>query len=203
MASNRKRIGVRAPDDRWKLLGELLEARRRVALGYQYRPAFARARLPRTPDGHENVRLVQDIENNLRHSYPAGTLRQIAAYYAVTYDSLTAVLAGTADALVPAAPSAPAASVTQLPPMTDAARIASARPYADAIQRRLRELAGQGDTDPAGNRVFPAAPDDAKAWDGIGARMDIDDRVWFIADLQRRADGRDGGALSAPAPPEV
>ena len=98
---------------------------------------------------------------------------------------------------------APAASVTQLPPMTDAARIASARPYADAIQRRLRELAGQGDTDPAGNRVFPAAPDDAKAWDGIGARMDIDDRVWFIADLQRRAGGRDGGALSAPVPDEV
>jgi hypothetical protein len=86
--------------------------------------------------------------------------------------------------------------------MTDAARIASARPYADAINRRLRELAGQGLPDPPGARVFPASPADARTWDGIGARLDIDDRVWFIADLQRRADGRDGSG-SGSGEPEV
>jgi len=201
MASGTRPIEGASPEGR-RLLGALL-GQRRKELGYTHRPAFARERLPLTPNGNLNTRLLADIEEAYRDTFPEDTLRQLAQAYLVAYDSLAAVAHLRARALAPVPRQAPAASVTQLPPMTDAARIASARPYADAIQRRLRELAGQGDTDPTGTRVFPAAPDDAKAWDGIGARMDIDDRVWFIADLQRRADGRDGGAISAPVPDEV
>ena len=38
--------------------------------------------------------------------------------------------------------------------------------------------------------MFPDSPEDAKAWDGIGDWLDIGDRVWFIADLRRRARAR-------------
>lgn len=189
MASDRRPV-VRAPETAWQRLGELLQLRR-AELGYKRRPGFTR-------DRDINIRLVTDIENAYRpNTFLTPTLREIAQAYAVTYDSVTAVLAGTAEKLEPAAP---AATVTQLPPMTDAARIASARPYADAINRRLRELAAGGFTDPGGAQVFPASPADARTWDGIGARLDIDDRVWFIADLQRRADGRDGSGTGSGEP---
>jgi len=182
MASDRRPV-IRAPETAWQRLGELLQLRR-AELGYKRRPGFTR-------DRDINIRLVTDIENAYRpNTFLTPTLREIAQAYAVTYDSVTAVLAGSASELAPAA-AAPPATVTQLPPMTDAARIASARPYADAINRRLRELAAKGFTDPGGGQVFPASPADARTWDGIGARLDIDDRVWFIADLQRRDDGRD------------
>jgi hypothetical protein len=190
MPSDRRPV-IRGPETAWRRLGELLQLRR-AELGYKRRPAFTR-------DRDINIRLVTDIENAYRpNTFLNPTLREVAQAYDVTYDSLTAVLAGTADALDPAAPGAP---VTRLPPMTDAARIASARPYADAINRRLRELALRGVADPRGAQVFPASPDDAGTWDGIGARLDIDDRVWFIADLQRRADGRD--SRSGSGEPDV
>ena len=77
----------------------------------------------------------------------------------------------------------------QSPPMTDPARIASDRPWFDAINERRVALAARGITDPSGAQMFPDSPDDAKAWDGIGARLGIGARVWFIADLQRWAAG--------------
>jgi hypothetical protein len=194
---------------RLRQLGALLRLRR-AAVGYRYRPAFVKAR-------GTNERMVSDIERGRRDTYTFPSLEDVAGAYDVTYKSMMAVVWSDAAELVPApaevaepvlagaadelAPAAPPATVTQLPPMTDAARIVSARPYADAINRRLRELAGQGLTDPGGVQVFgPGA--DAKTWDGIGARLDIDDRVWFIADLQRRAGDRDG-AGSGSAEPEV
>jgi hypothetical protein len=209
MASDR-RPAVRAPEAAWRRLGELLQ-RRRADLGYLRRPAFTREQFI-------NIRLVTDIENAYRpNTFLTPTLQDIARAYEVTWDSLTAVLAGTADALVPAPP---AAAVVQLPPITDPARAASVRPYVTRINKRLRHLASLGVTDPDGTQVFlrcPAepvadppgyagigSPGDAKAWDGIGTRMDIDDRVWFIADLQHRADGRDGaGSGSGSGEPEV
>jgi hypothetical protein len=191
MPSDRRPV-VRAPEAAWRRLGELLQLRR-AELGYKRRPGFTR-------DRDINIRLVTDIENAYRpNTFLTATLREISQAYAVTYESLTAVLAGTADALDPAAP---LASVTELPPMTSGARIASDRPYFDEINERRVALAARGITDPSGAQLFPGSPDDAKTWDGIGARMPIRDRVWFIADLQRRADGRDG-AGSGSAEPEV
>jgi hypothetical protein len=181
MASDR-RPAVRAPEEGWQRLGELLQLRR-AELGYRRRPAFVR-------EHGINIRLVTDIENAYRpNTFLTPTLREIAQAYQVTYESLTAVLAGNAAALEPAAPEA-----VRLPPITSPARLAADNSHFIAIERRLRELAAQGVTDPGGAQVFPDSPADAQAWDGIGARMDLDDRAWLIADLQRRANGRAGNS---------
>jgi hypothetical protein len=190
LAPNHKRHAVTADGGRWRLLGELLQGRRQE-LGFKFRPAFARERLPLTDDGNPNTRLVADIENaydSRINTFPAGTLRLLAGAYEATYDSVLAVLAGKADALVPAAPAAPPDDSLPLSP----ARAASDRPWYREINERRVALAARGITDPDGAQMFPDRPDDAKAWDGIGARLDIDARVWFIADLRRRAAGRAG-----------
>ncbi len=191
MTVNRKRHATVAAGGRWELLGELLQARRQQ-LGYRFRPAFARDRLPATPDGNRNVRLPADIENHYRDTYPPGTLRLIAHAYEVTYESLTAVLAGNADRLA----AVPAVPPGWAPPM-DPVRAASDRPWFDPVNERRVALAARGITDPAGAQMFPDSPDDAKAWDGIGARLPVGDRVWFIADLRRRAAARAAGSGTA------
>jgi len=84
---------------------------------------------------------------------------------------------------------APAASLPA-PPMDDAARTAADRPYADRIWERLRAWAAKGVTDPSGAQLFGPGTPDAQAWDGTAGRMDDGDRVWHIADLQRREAAR-------------
>lgn len=175
-----RRPVVRAPDAAWQRLGELLQLRR-GDLGYRRRPAFTR-------EHGINIRLVTDIENAYRpNTFLNPTLADIARAYQVTYDSVLAVLAGNADELAPASP-----APDRLPPTADPARVASDRPWFDEINERRVALAAAGVTDPDGTQMFPGDPDDAKAWDGIGARLGVADRVWFIADLRRRADGRNG-----------
>jgi hypothetical protein len=173
-----RRPVVRAPEDAWQRLGELLQLRR-AELGYKRRPAFTR-------EHGINIRLVTDIENAYRpNTFLTPTLREIAQAYQVTYESLIAVLGKKADELTPA--SRPVYGET--PPMSPE-RAGSDRPWHKEINDRRVALAAMGVTEPDGAHMFPDAPDDAKAWDGIGARLDIDDRVWFIADLRRRAAGR-------------
>ena len=179
-----RRPVVRAPDDAWKRLGELLQLRR-AELGYRRRPAFTR-------EHGINIRLVTDIENAYRpNTFLTPTLREIAQAYQVTYESVIAVLGGKADELAPALPDRLMDGPDGWrPPIADKARRDADAPYAMEIMERLLALAAGGVTDPSGAQVFPDAAGDAKAWDGIGARMDVRDRVWFIADLRRRADGR-------------
>ena len=74
--------------------------------------------------------------------------------------------------------------------MADPGRIASDHHYFDEINERRVARAARGITSPSGAQMFPDSPDDAKAWDGIGARLPVGDRVWFIADLRRRAAAR-------------
>jgi hypothetical protein len=196
-APNHKRHAVTASQDRWRLLGELLQGRRQE-LGFKFRPAFARARLPLTDDGNPNTRLVADIENaydSRINTFPPGTLRLLAGAYEATYDSVLAVLAGKADVLAPAGP----APVPDVAPPLSPARAASDRPWYKEINEQRVALAARGVTDPSGAQMFGAGTDDAKAWDGIGARLDIDARVWFIADLRRRAAGRDGSSGTGAA----
>jgi hypothetical protein len=230
MAANRKRLAIWASEDKWKLLGELLEERRRVGLGYVFRTTFARARLPLTPDGNPNTRRVDDLESNRRpNRWPPGTLKEMAAAYGVLYEwppgpegermraaaaprtgPVLAVLAGEADALIAVGQvqvhaalfhsAAPADGPDGWqPPIADPVRRAADAPYAAPILERLLELADAGVIDPSGAQVFPDSPDDAKAWDGIGARLPVRDRVWFIADLRRWEAGNAGNSGTGTA----
>lgn len=181
----------KAPIEGRRLLGALL-AQRRTELGYTHWPAFARDRLPLTPSGNPNTRLLADIEKAYRDNFPEPRLRQLAQAYLVTYESLTAVAHLRARVLVPASPAA-------VPPVDEtspfpSARTVSDRPWFDEINERRVALAGRGITAPSGEQMFPGTPDDAQLWDSIGSRLDIGARVWFIADLRRRAAGRDGSS---------
>ncbi len=192
MASDRRPV-VRAPDAAWQRLGELLQLRR-AELGYRRRPAFTR-------EHGINIRLVTDIENAYRpNTFLTPTLREIAQAYQVSYDSVIAVLLGHDDELIPVTPD----RLTDgpdgwQPPIADRARRDADAPYAMEIMERLLALADRGVTDPSGAQVFPGAPGDAMAWDGIGARLDVRDRVWFIADLRRLAGGRAGNSGTGAA----
>jgi hypothetical protein len=184
LAAHDRRPVVRAPEVAWQRLGELLQLRR-AELGYRRRPAFTR-------EHGINIRLVTDIENAYRpNTFLTPTLREIAQAYEVTYDSVLAVLRGEADELIPAVP------VPLDPPIADPARIAADRPFFDEINERRVALAARGITDPTGAQMFPDDPQDAQAWDGIGARLPVRDRVWFIAELRRHEDGRDPGGAGA------
>jgi hypothetical protein len=177
-----RRPVVRAPDDAWKRLGELLQLRR-AELGYKRRPAFTR-------DCDINIRLVTDIENAYRpNTFLTPTLREIAQAYRVTYDSLIAVLLQHDDELIPAAPPSPLAYLGNAP-IADRARRDADAPYAMEIMERVLDYTSRGIRNPTGTQLFPDSPEDAQIWDGIGARLDIGDRVWLIADLRRRAAGR-------------
>jgi hypothetical protein len=190
-----RRPVIRAPEDRWRLLGELLQLRR-SELGYRRRPAF-------TKDRDINIRLVADIENAYRpNTFLNPTLQEIAQAYQVTYDSIVAVLGEKTGRLTPVLPAVPQAAGPGSalmdadrppPPMLNEARIAADRPYYERIMGRVDLLRGQGIADPAGTQVFPDSPVDGKDWDDAAARWDISDRAWMIADLQRRAALRDDG----------
>jgi hypothetical protein len=173
-----RRPVVRAPEDAWRRLGELLQLRR-ADLGYKRRPAFTR-------EHGINIRLVTDIENAYRpNTFLTPTLREIAQAYQVTYDSLIAVLGKKADALTPAAPTP--LPVPGGPPAwmaSDEDRTAANRPYADRILGRLDMLRAQGILTPSGAQLFPDSPADAADWDKYDD-WEPQDRVWFLADLQR------------------
>jgi hypothetical protein len=183
-----RRPVIRGSEDAWKRLGELLQLRR-AELGYHRRPAFTR-------EHGINIRLVTDIENAYRpNTFLTPTLREIARAYEVTYDSVVAVILEHDDELIPASPARLAAGQDGwVPPIADKARRDADTPYAMEIMERLLALAGGGTTDPSGGQVFGEGTDDAKAWDGIGRRLPVRDRVWFIADLRRLGADRDGRA---------
>jgi hypothetical protein len=169
-----------AKPDRARLLGELLRLRR-AAIGYRHVPAFVR-------DRDINTRMVGDIEHGRRDTYTLPTLKDdIAPAYEVTYESMMAVVWSDAGELAPAAAVPPPDEDT--PPMTPE-RAAATRPWFDEINERRVALAARGVTNPSGAQMFPDAPADAKAWDGIGDRWSVGDRVWFIAEVRRQSAGR-------------
>jgi len=178
-----------ATDARRSLLGRLLRLRR-AALGYRHVPAFVK-------DRDINTRMVGDIEHGRRDTYTFPTLEDIAAAYEVTYMSMMAVVWSDAGELVPAAapaPPAPAEAPRWMPPTDDMARDAANRPWFDPVNERRVRLAARGIADPAGEQMFPDAPDDAEAWDDIAESIPVGDKVWIIADLRRRAAGRVPGS---------
>ncbi len=193
-----------APEEGRVLLGALL-AQRRKELGYTHWPAFARDRLPLTPMGNPNTRMLADIEKAYRKRFPEPTLRQLARAYLVNYRSLLDVAHLRRNTLIPVSPDdAPAEPPAEppgwAPPVLGAAHPAAVRPYADRIWERLRQLALRGVADPDGGQVFGPGTPDAKTWDGTGARgLDLPDRVWLVADLQRWGDARAAGSEATSA----
>jgi len=191
---------AKAPDDGLLLLGALLR-KRRIELGYTHRPAFIRDRLPLTPKGNLNTRLVADIEKAYRKDFPDYTLEKLAAAYQVTYESVVAVAYLRARALEPgpAAPGLLPAVIPAGPPgwlASDKKRSAADRSYADEIKGRLKLLRLQGVTAPEGEQIFGEGTDDARLWDKYAADWEPRDVVWFIADIQRRNAARAAGPNS-------
>lgn len=184
---------VGAAPGRLRELGRLLMWRR-AALGHSYRPAFL-------AEQDVNGRMVSDIERGRRDNYTGPTLEDLAAAYAVTYDSILAVARGKADELTPVPVSRATGPARRTrarhddpagvppAPFDDPGREQADYPYAVPIWKQFVDMAGEGIA-VSGERLFPDSPDDAKAWDGTAGRMDVGDRVWFIADLRRRAAGR-------------
>ena len=164
---------------RLRLLGELLRLRR-AAIGYRHVPAFVR-------DRGINTRMAGDIEHGRRDTYTHPTLKDdVAPAYEVTYESMMAVVWSDAGELAPAGEN-PAALQS---PFADPARTDSNRPWYDPVNERRVRLAARGITDPDGAQMFPDAPDDARAWDGMAVSIPVGDKVWAIADLRRRAAAR-------------
>ena len=205
MASKAQRAVTGVPAERWGQLGRALQAWREDVLGYKARSRFAADRLPLTPDGNVNTKLIQELEMNYRPgTFTRWSLEDAAGAYRVTYESVLAFLHGEADTLVPvpavpaaAGPAAPA-GVPALPPspLGDPGREAADRPYALAIWDRFLSLPRRVG-DPSGAELFPGSPADARDWDKYTADWDIGDRVWFVADLQRRqADSRNGAGAT-------
>lgn len=187
--SEGRRPAVRADIGAWRKLGELLQLRR-AELGYRRRPAFTR-------DRDINIRLVTDIENNYRpNTYLTGTLREIAQAYAVTYDSLTGVLAEQAAELTPtAAPAVPLTtgpgSSIEPPPRAymTAEEAAAGQADADTIRDRLLAIADKEGIAPGnvtGTRLFGEGTPDAATWDRAAGRFDAWQRIWMIAEIRRR-----------------
>jgi len=192
MPSKAQRAVTDVPPERWGQLGKALQAWREDELGYQARIRFA-------ADRYVNIRLVQDLEKNYRPgTYTKWALQDAAQAYKVTYESVLAFLDGKTNELA-RAEGAPArrfssADMAGLPPspFDDPARDAADLPFVAAIWERFLDLPRRV-TEPSGAQMFPDDTDDARAWDGIGARLPLGDRVWFIADLRRRAAGRHAG----------
>jgi hypothetical protein len=186
-----------APPEGRKLLGVLL-AQRRAELGYTHRPAFTRARLPLTPSGNPNTRLVADIEEAYRDNFPDPRLRQLARAYLVDYRSLLDVAHLRRNTLIPVSPdAAPAAlPIPAGPPgwlAAEEGRSEADRPYADRIRGRLDLLRLQGVTAPSGAQLFGEGTEDARIWDKYAEDWAPWDVAWFVADFQRREAERGSG----------
>jgi hypothetical protein len=202
MPANRnwkRRVEVKAPPAAWQRLGRLLELRRRT-IGYTWRTDFERER-------RVNRRMAADVEKaapDRIDTFTNGSLGLVAQGYAVTYDSMLAVLRGEADELVPVpvapvspdlvpVPGAGLPAGQERPPMSPA-QAAADRPWYDPVNERRFALAERGIFDPTGEQMFPDDPEAADAWDGpFGRSLPIGDRAWFIADLRRLAAARRAG----------
>lgn len=174
----------------WKRLGRQLEDRR-LGMGYRYRPQFIQDRarlLGRDQLAEQTVKEIEKASASRRPgSWTPYKLGQIAPFYDTTADSMLAVVTGEADelAIVPAGPPelGPA-------PMTDEARAQAAWPWAMRIWKDVSayQAAHEGDRDRIPGAALFRDPSLAAAWENTPLWMDLDQRIWALADLMRMAD---------------
>jgi hypothetical protein len=156
--------------------GMLLAARREVYFGMKHRTEFAEARKAEL-SSRSGWRLVSDLENAWRDNFAADTLANIARAYAVTFESMVAVLRGEADALVPldgrpahAVPPPPADSFAALEEIHPADRPAVRQRLAEvqAMIRTARVHVPEGQL--AGAQIFGAGTPEQRFWDAMAAQ---------------------------------
>ena len=163
----------------WKRLGELLTLRRvELDLRYQNRTIFSTER-------GLDYRLVYDIEEHRRPNFRTTTLAGIAAAYAVTFDSLLAVLRDPGANLEPLPPAgAPHIAVVPDPPLPGAelsaldkiaALIASATP---AEREKLDAMVGAMVQNNEVLRLLHGYPDPKGP---VGKRLDLKTRLALCA----------------------
>lgn len=194
----------RGDEKAYARLGAQMRARRHLLdPRFGNRRLFVRERL--VPLGLKDsaaYKLAYDLEQGTlqgRGGFSAGNMLALAQAYQVTPDSVIAVLDGGDLEPLTAAPGRharpePPADRPWLPPL-DAGTLDQARPFADAIWQRLRELALQGVADPSGAQLFPGNDADIATWDQRAGVMSVEERVWLIAALRAReatAHGRTG-----------
>jgi hypothetical protein len=184
-------------------LGALLtERREELDPRYYVREVFAAER-------EINLRMAADLEKGRPRNFTPLTLRDVVApAYGVTYESVLAAADGgdleaapgsphkqRGPRLVPAAEhasGAPEVPVGFISPEMEAA----ARPGAEAIWRKLLDLAREGIASPSGAQLF-ADPLAAAVWDRAVSKGRTErERVWLLAAFQAdapAASGRESG----------
>jgi hypothetical protein len=159
-------------------------------------PRYEQVSSPRTAELERLRRENEDLLKRMAGLAPAGGAGGKTDNAAGTADGAAAIeTARLARALRPLQDPEPAGAAEQ-PRSTDY-YIARARPYADRIWARLRELAAQRVTSPSGAEVFPNSPQHARAWDTWADSRSDHVRIWLIAITQMRDDSADAARLDA------
>lgn len=184
----------------WKRLGELL-IRRRIELdpAYQNRTAFCTER-------GIDYRLAYDIEEARRTNFRKGTLAGVAIAYAVTLDSMLAVLDDPrtelirAPAPVPRSPegappaesgTAPARATTgEMPVIT--ADFGELSPYVDAVWGEVGRAKAEFGPSPDGRQVFPHNVHEARMWEHRLPEPERVRLISFIRMMDHRTLGTNG-----------
>ena len=193
----------RGDEKAYARLGAQMRARRHLLdPRFGNRHLFVRERL--IPLGLKETaarKLVYDLESGKlqgRGGFSAGNMLALAQAYGTTADEVIAVLGG--DELGPLPESGrharqrtPEAPGGQWLPPLGADTIEQARPHADQIWQRLRELALQGIASPSGGEVFPEDDADAADWDRRTGMFSLEERVWLIAAIRAREEARERG----------
>ena len=156
--------------------------------------------------GGPSTATMRLIEGALQESYQPSTLRDLEKVLRWERGSAAQILAGGDPVPLGGEPEplpepghharhrAPEAPAAQwLPPLPDSATIERARPHADAIWQRLRQLALQGIADPSGELMFPGDEADAADWDRRAGLLSLEERVWLIAAIRAREEARERG----------
>jgi len=190
----------RGDEKAYARLGAQMRARRHLLdPRFGNRRLFVRERL--VPLGLKETaayKLAYDLEQGTlqgRGGFSAGNMLALAQAYGTTADAVIGVLDGDELGPLPEAgrharqraPGAPAAP--WLPPL-DSGTIERARPHADAIWQRLRQLALQGVAEPSGELMFPGDADAAADWDRRAGLLSLEERVWLIAAIRAREEAQ-------------
>jgi hypothetical protein len=146
-------------------------------------------------------KLAYDLEQGTlqgRGGFSAGNMLVLAQAYGTTADSVIRVLGGGELGPLPesgrhARQRTPETPGGQWLPPLDSGTIDQARPHADAIWMRLRELALQGIANPSGGEVLPGDYADASDWDRRAGTFSVEERIWLTATLRAREEARDRG----------